>query len=950
MRQTARPRDCALCSIMTGKHAMHPLYNTGGTDGCHRVLAAQPARGLVKRTAWVHTACAVAISTSRKLGGCVYGCFEDGTYEEDSGYADDDEEHEFDCDETTVAATAVATVAPSNIQHKNKEDPDSTVDTTGTGSTAVMKKRDSTTSNSSNTTTNMTLAEAIQAAEASAAIKVEEGIAATTKQELETKDETEEDGNNTCCSSESSCIFGEERNGETTETKSEELVPIGTKVSKQFNDGIVYHGTILTYDTTDHYYQIRYEDGDEEEMEEAEVRDCIDGKIGGAANNTPVYEALHHYVISEGKTQVRWIHDMRQTKCMFCGNAPTVCPVETHIPMQCTAGEEGEDKAFQKYHDHSEELGDHACLQAMHIGCALWDPKPFFPPRLYINTGFTTNSEPTVELYCNLHAKQILDGHQQKRCSIATTTPLEAAWVPPSNRHPDEDDDDDLEDADLYDPVEIPHRRESWKNGTAGVRRRGSSQAASSSKRKHSSSSGSTLAARSGTKKKQRSGSMKTHSSTKPTSHAVAAASKRRASSHVIGTAQKRGSSIIAAGGGAKRKHSVKGGPTLSTLLERPAAAGTTAATASLNRDNKKQLKVARIEGKVYEKASSRNNRTRQALVNSDNRDCAVALGEEAKDDDDEEHKDQDRNAAKRQAILKRGLESIETTSRVGASGDLLQTQQRKKQKQQRSSMFVSVEAGGKKKEPPQLLDVTEEDLFGIDEEMHDINENSDADAAKQHEGKDPEEEEHHPQPVQSLTTMQRRALVDEMKSKFVFEVFKRRANGKSDKENDKLFDGPVVKVQKKAWMKRLVPGDTNETHEQNDNLNVVGDGRTFQKYMVQVHDHICNKENGSEMNIHEIMNISSIERPLGSVGERMKVSEMDKLFERHGKSYFAIRYNKEDGNGNWMTPIHTAISCDSIRLTEEDFKLIWRSVKASLKDDEILTAATNGLNAGFRL
>ena len=135
MRQTARPRDCALCSIMTGKHAMHPLYNTGGTDGCHRVLAAQPARGLVKRTAWVHTACAVAISTSRKLGGCVYGCFEDGTYEEDSGYADDDEEHEFDCDETTVAATAVATVAPSNIQHKNKEDPDSTVDTTGTGST-----------------------------------------------------------------------------------------------------------------------------------------------------------------------------------------------------------------------------------------------------------------------------------------------------------------------------------------------------------------------------------------------------------------------------------------------------------------------------------------------------------------------------------------------------------------------------------------------------------------------------------------------------------------------------------------------------------------------------------------------------------------------------------------------------------------------------------------------
>ena len=37
----------------------------------------------------------------------------------------------------------------------------------------------------------------------------------------------------------------------------------------------------MDYDPKDHFYKIRYDDGDEEEMEDAEVRDCIHGKIGG---------------------------------------------------------------------------------------------------------------------------------------------------------------------------------------------------------------------------------------------------------------------------------------------------------------------------------------------------------------------------------------------------------------------------------------------------------------------------------------------------------------------------------------------------------------------------------------------------------------------------------------------------------------------------------------------
>lgn len=60
--------------------------------------------------------------------------------------------------------------------------------------------------------------------------------------------------------------------------------PIGTKVSKQFDEGL-FRGEIRSYDTTNRLYFIRYSDGDTEDMDEAEVRDCIDGRIGDSANN-----------------------------------------------------------------------------------------------------------------------------------------------------------------------------------------------------------------------------------------------------------------------------------------------------------------------------------------------------------------------------------------------------------------------------------------------------------------------------------------------------------------------------------------------------------------------------------------------------------------------------------------------------------------------------------------
>ena len=100
MKQTARPTDCALCPVIDGQnvaegvhpwHAMHKLFDTHGPNGRQLVLKADHKRKLPERLAWVHSACAYGIASSRIAGGCVFGCLSDGTYEGD-GSSDDDKE------------------------------------------------------------------------------------------------------------------------------------------------------------------------------------------------------------------------------------------------------------------------------------------------------------------------------------------------------------------------------------------------------------------------------------------------------------------------------------------------------------------------------------------------------------------------------------------------------------------------------------------------------------------------------------------------------------------------------------------------------------------------------------------------------------------------------------------------------------------------------------------
>lgn len=77
MQQLERPTECALCSVKTGIHAMHPLYDQFGKLGRQLVLPASGVGFMKKerRLAWVHTLCAMVSLLFSWFSFIIYNLF-----------------------------------------------------------------------------------------------------------------------------------------------------------------------------------------------------------------------------------------------------------------------------------------------------------------------------------------------------------------------------------------------------------------------------------------------------------------------------------------------------------------------------------------------------------------------------------------------------------------------------------------------------------------------------------------------------------------------------------------------------------------------------------------------------------------------------------------------------------------------------------------------------------
>ncbi|KAL3817008.1 hypothetical protein ACHAXA_010128 [Cyclostephanos tholiformis] len=100
VRQDDRPTKCVLCSVSSGIHAMHPLYDMPGKEGRQLLLPGKtcPIK-LDPQLAWVHTLCGMFLSANKDHGGLVFGCKENGEYEFVDSDDDDDDEDDDDEDD-----------------------------------------------------------------------------------------------------------------------------------------------------------------------------------------------------------------------------------------------------------------------------------------------------------------------------------------------------------------------------------------------------------------------------------------------------------------------------------------------------------------------------------------------------------------------------------------------------------------------------------------------------------------------------------------------------------------------------------------------------------------------------------------------------------------------------------------------------------------------------------
>lgn len=125
-----------------------------------------------------------------------------------------------------------------------------------------------------------------------------------------------------------------------------------------------------------------------------------DDGSSGTTGSRAIDVTTHHYVICN-PTDTEWwrvIRESRKLTCIGCGKKDD----GLRIPIQCTAGDDEEYPLFkQKHRDMTT-----ACMQAMHVGCAMWGRNKGTYRRIYFYPGSGT-SDPVCECYCPQHARDI---------------------------------------------------------------------------------------------------------------------------------------------------------------------------------------------------------------------------------------------------------------------------------------------------------------------------------------------------------------------------------------------------------------------------------------------------------------------------------------------------------------------------------------------------------------
>ena len=300
VKQESRPFECVLCSVKTGYHAMHPLFDMPGPEGRQLLLPASGAgfKKVQKRLAWVHSLCAQFINVNSNTKSCVYGLYDGGQYEQE----EDDQIKDTGGDD-----------------HQQKYD-------------------------------------------------------------------------------------------------------IGTKVSKEFNEG-TFFGEVVQYHKEEGLYTVIYEDGDEEDLEEDELEDILASRKKPCTNDDRLVTTEAFCINTGGKFGEKFdkiINDSRQLKCRICNSNDRH---SLRIPVQCKAFDVNEFQEFKKCHKKEKNVPNSLCTLAMHVGCARWGTSDYAKVKgkalrmCYYYPGQKADfkgddvlyKDPVCDAFCRVHAREVME-------------------------------------------------------------------------------------------------------------------------------------------------------------------------------------------------------------------------------------------------------------------------------------------------------------------------------------------------------------------------------------------------------------------------------------------------------------------------------------------------------------------------------------------------------------
>jgi hypothetical protein len=190
---------------------------------------------------------------------------------------------------------------------------------------------------------------------------------------------------------------------------------LGTRIYKEFLDEEtcelrVFEGKVKRFNTKEKFYEVIYEDGDEEEMTATQIKKYLQKPTIAPPKKPPqepVSVATRNFCINADMSDE--INEARKLKCVICGVNDEM---SLRIPTQCNAGYKGLHAELQQY------LGDvpDPCIRAMHVGCEFCSSNSALF-RLYIIVSCANS----LFAECN----QVRDGRQRNTHQLRETSVLE---------------------------------------------------------------------------------------------------------------------------------------------------------------------------------------------------------------------------------------------------------------------------------------------------------------------------------------------------------------------------------------------------------------------------------------------------------------------------------------------------------------------------------------------